>query len=805
MIKITSKRTAKGRPYVSTLLAIAILFSLLTAIPITANAEDMATLANMINNFDPGNGGPAIGQLSAAVSGNTVTITGTVTGATTTLGLSLDSGVTVRWEASYSGEISALTDELIILSGLGTFEVPEGGSIIAGSMTAIRVAKATTVNVSGGIVSSEQSIAIHAYDNITVNVGGGIVSSEQSIAIYSKNAVTVNVSGGAVTSKDSDTINLGHGSFVNVKGGIISSEHSFAIYSQYAITVNVSGGAVSAEGFADAISLGLSSVVNVSGGTVSVSGEGRYAIYMYDAYPDSTVIVSGGTVISNNRYASIHSVSGSVEVTGGVVCAISEYAIYAHKVLVTGGIVFGIGRSVTGDDGTEAAIRYDSGGSAIIGVTGIVCAWGKPETPATYTEGLSTDLIVTPVDARAVWGKIGSQSGINYKNGSNSGFLPIDGVTVNAAASTIYIVTFNSNGGSTVQIQTVQSENTATKPTPDPIREAYTFGEWYADEALTTLYDFNTPVTADITLYAKWNAEAGIPLTIIGPTAMTLTEGYAAISTGVYTITGTPMPTVTKESGDLRIEWNNATKKLDIAVGLNAGIYLVVLAASNTIGNATYTFTLTVEEAATTTSSSTSMTNFTMIRTYTPGMFTDVVESMWYGYNNERAVANAYEYGLMSGYPDSTLRLAGNMTLAEAITIAARVHNIYNGGDGRFTQGSIWYQVYVDYAISEDIIGAVDFTDYNIAATRAQMAYIFSRSIPVMEFTAQNTVNSLPDTNNGTPHYDAILMMYKAGVVGGDEGTRAFRPGDNVSRAEAAAIITRVILPASRLNGRIYG
>ena len=39
---------------------------------------------------------------------------------------------------------------------------------------------------------------------------------------------------------------------------------------------------------------------------------------------------------------------------------------------------------------------------------------------------------------------------------------------------------------------------------PIPTKEAYTFGGWYTDVALTTLYVFDTMPAEDITLYAKW-------------------------------------------------------------------------------------------------------------------------------------------------------------------------------------------------------------------------------------------------------------------------------------------------------------
>ena len=73
-----------------------------------------------------------------------------------------------------------------------------------------------------------------------------------------------------------------------------------------------------------------------------------------------------------------------------------------------------------------------------------------------------------------------------------------------------YTVTFDSDGGSTVAAQTVESGKTATKPA-DPTKTGYTFQGWYLGE---TAYDFATPVTGDITLKAKWEAAAPIEYAI---------------------------------------------------------------------------------------------------------------------------------------------------------------------------------------------------------------------------------------------------------------------------------------------------
>jgi hypothetical protein len=87
----------------------------------------------------------------------------------------------------------------------------------------------------------------------------------------------------------------------------------------------------------------------------------------------------------------------------------------------------------------------------------------------------------------------------------------------------------------------------------------------------------------------------GVAPGIAGPTSMTLQAGYAAASTGVYSLAGTTPVAVTKTAGNSRITWNGTTRKLNIAAGLPAGKYSVSLKASNGIlPDATLTFALTV-------------------------------------------------------------------------------------------------------------------------------------------------------------------------------------------------------------------
>ena len=67
-----------------------------------------------------------------------------------------------------------------------------------------------------------------------------------------------------------------------------------------------------------------------------------------------------------------------------------------------------------------------------------------------------------------------------------------------------YTVTFNANGhGTAPTAQTVTQGNKATTPAA-PTATGYTFGGWYKEAYCTNAFDFNTAITEDITLYAKW-------------------------------------------------------------------------------------------------------------------------------------------------------------------------------------------------------------------------------------------------------------------------------------------------------------
>lgn len=64
-----------------------------------------------------------------------------------------------------------------------------------------------------------------------------------------------------------------------------------------------------------------------------------------------------------------------------------------------------------------------------------------------------------------------------------------------------YTVTFDSDGGSEVPSQTVNSGSKATEPN-DPTKEGFTFEGWVDGNG--DPFDFDTLITSNITLYADW-------------------------------------------------------------------------------------------------------------------------------------------------------------------------------------------------------------------------------------------------------------------------------------------------------------
>ena len=90
-----------------------------------------------------------------------------------------------------------------------------------------------------------------------------------------------------------------------------------------------------------------------------------------------------------------------------------------------------------------------------------------------------------------------------------------------------YTITYDANGGSAVAAQKVTAGKKAVKPV-NPIKAGFWFGGWYTDKAFKTAFDFNTAITKNITLYARWVAPD-----LILPAAAT-TIGEEAFTGGAF-------------------------------------------------------------------------------------------------------------------------------------------------------------------------------------------------------------------------------------------------------------------------------
>ena len=189
-----------------------------------------------------------------------------------------------------------------------------------------------------------------------------------------------------------------------------------------------------------------------------------------------------------------------------------------------------------------------------------------------------------------------------------------------------YTVTFVSNGGTEVKPQTVTYDNTADNP-PAPTKGGYTFAGWYTDnEKFTTKYDFATPVTGNITLYAMWTRNYTprpyTPPTVVIPDddalGLNTTDHFAYI--------------VGYGNGEVRPQ-NNITRA-EVAT-----IFFRLLTDDVRDENLTKT-----------------------------NRYSDVAATSWYN----TAVSTLSSMGIITGYPDGTFRPNAAITRAEFAAIAAR-------------------------------------------------------------------------------------------------------------------------------------
>lgn len=195
------------------------------------------------------------------------------------------------------------------------------------------------------------------------------------------------------------------------------------------------------------------------------------------------------------------------------------------------------------------------------------------------------------------------------------------------------------------------------------------------------------------------------------------------------------------------------------------------------------------------------LSNFKKQTEYTG--FLDVPETAWYA----ESVKTVCEYGLMNGKTASAFSPSGNVTIAEAIAIGCRLHDIYSGGSGIFEQSSPWYKVYAEFWSSfakfSYYFDGKNSSFWTSNVTREVFAFIMDEALPEEAYKNINHIapGILPDIDLCSDHWGSIYTLYNAGVLTGtnDMGyDGVYFPEKTITRAEASTILSRIIIPELR-------
>lgn len=180
--------------------------------------------------------------------------------------------------------------------------------------------------------------------------------------------------------------------------------------------------------------------------------------------------------------------------------------------------------------------------------------------------------------------------------------------------------------------------------------------------------------------------------------------------------------------------------------------------------------------------------------------FSDVGTSDWF-YNS---VAEAYKYDLVNGKSATKFDPKGNVTIAEVITMADKLHSYSTSGSlspSIQMEAEPWYTLFVRYAETMQIISTGEFSgEYDRPATREELAHIFAHAIPDNGYQQINVVTKLPDIDSSNKYYNDVIKLYNSGIISGNDYRGTFTPKSNITRAEAAAIASRLALPSTRIQ-----
>ena len=280
-------------------------------------------------------------------------------------------------------------------------------------------------------------------------------------------------------------------------------------------------------------------------------------------------------------------------------------------------------------------------------------------------------------------------------------------------------------------------------------------------------------------------------------TNVTVKKGDALTLTATHDIPSAKLGTVT-------YQWySNTTNYVGTSAEIPGETNKIYTVPTSTEGVKYYFCEVTNVKDDKTTSSfsdSTPMVKVTVENSAYVFPFKDVYTSDWF-YSD---VVTANKNGLINGKSTTIFSPNDNMTIAEAVKLAACMHQLYH--DGKVTlengPGATWYSTYMAYALANKIIDFDMSDSADSYIVRQEFVYIFYAALPASEYTVINSVkdNAIPDVKfMSTAQFPPrIYAFYRAGILIGSDSAGTFNPHSNILRSEVAAILTRMFDASAR-------
>ena len=178
--------------------------------------------------------------------------------------------------------------------------------------------------------------------------------------------------------------------------------------------------------------------------------------------------------------------------------------------------------------------------------------------------------------------------------------------------------------------------------------------------------------------------------------------------------------------------------------------------------------------------------------------FSDVSADAWY----YAYVQTAYSLGIINGKSETEFDPNAGMTCAEAVKIAACIHEYQTGDviDSTAENWVTWYDPYFTYCYDTGIIEEDVYFEAEARITRAQMAYLFSRCDAENYYVNEVPLTDIPDVEDTTAFAYEILDLYNKGIAVGSDEYYTYYPDSEIKRCEAAALISRILCWEMRIE-----